>query len=158
MNLVFRVHTMPCLDNCCTCCQMWLRSSVVHALQDLYLNADTLRSLSASRNNLRPAAEWMSNPLSNVPLRNLPNYLRRFQVLRACTVSMGLFASFRWESAAATPMRLHTLELDNNMIEESPLHLQQAVAAPLLSHLRMSFQQTLDNCQTSGSAPICHCD
>eukprot|EP00439_Symbiodinium_sp_Y106_P038568 s4487_g4.t1 len=70
--------SMPSLAMCFQLEEIEVSGNLILKLpDDLYLNADTLRSLSASRNQLR----------------NMPNYLRRFQVL-------------------------HTLELDNNMIEE----------------------------------------
>jgi len=70
--------SMPSLAMCFQLEEIEVSGNLILKLpDDLYLNADTLRSLSASRNQLR----------------NMPNYLRRFQVL-------------------------HTLELDNNMIED----------------------------------------
>ena len=50
-------------------------------LEDLYLNADTLRSLSASRNQLRPGqGQVQLQSMAYLLARNMPNYLRRFQV------------------------------------------------------------------------------
>mmetsp|Transcript_33787 Transcript_33787/g.69160 ORF Transcript_33787/g.69160 Transcript_33787/m.69160 type:complete len:372 (-) Transcript_33787:190-1305(-) len=77
---------MPSMALCFQLEEIEVSGNIILRLpDDLYLNADTLRSLSASRNLLR----------------NLPIYLSRFQ-------------------------KLHTLELDNNRIEdEFPTNMGQ---------------------------------
>ena len=105
--------------------------------EDLYLNADTLRSLSASRNFLSPlrctclapsfhptGLRHLDTPFSNGVLHLAkickgiwPIYLSRFKKSEAQEEKVRSDSQVSY-AAVREISRLHTLELDNNQIED----------------------------------------
>ena len=100
--------------------------------------------------------QWCSSPCKDLQ-RNLPIYLSRFKKSEAQEKAQE-FPKIHMQRCEIYG-RLHTLELDNNQIEDClDIVMWKMFVTGLQNALdsvrfRMSFLLTLDNCQTFGAKP-----